>query len=43
MKPPYPEELHCDPDTSALVDRRWSEYFPDGDVEMGDSEKGHLD
>jgi 3-polyprenyl-4-hydroxybenzoate decarboxylase len=43
MKPPYPEELHCDPDTAALVDRRWTEYFPDGDVIMGDSDKGHLD
>jgi 3-polyprenyl-4-hydroxybenzoate decarboxylase len=43
MKPPYPEELFCDPDTAAKVDRRWNEYFPDGDVEMGDSDRGHLD
>jgi UbiD family decarboxylase len=43
LKPPYPEELHCDPETAALVERRWSEYFPDGGVEMGDSERAHLD
>jgi hypothetical protein len=43
MKPPYPEELACDESTSALVDRRWREYFPDGGVEMGDSDRGHLD
>jgi len=43
MKPPYPEELFCDDDTAALVDRRWKEYFPGGGVEMGDSGKGHLD
>ena len=28
MKPWYPEELYCDPETAALVDRRWREYFP---------------
>jgi UbiD family decarboxylase len=28
MKPWYPKELECDPDTKALVDRRWGEYFP---------------
>jgi len=43
MKPPYPKELFCDEDTAALVDRRWKEYFPDGGVEMGDSDRGHLD
>ncbi len=43
MKPPYPEELFCDDDTAALVDRRWKEYFPGGGVEMGDSDRGHLD
>ncbi len=43
MKESYPEELHCDPETAALVDRRWGEYFPRRDVEMGDSERGHLD
>ncbi len=43
IKPPYPDELFCDPDTAALVTRRWKEYFPDGGIEMGDSDKGHLD
>ena len=43
MKPNYPKELFCDPDTSALVSRRWAEYFPGGGVEMGDSDRGHLD
>jgi UbiD family decarboxylase len=43
MKEPYPEELLCDPATAELVDRRWSEYFPGGGVEMGDSDRGHLD
>ena len=38
----YPEELFCDEETSALVDKRWSEYFPEGGVEMGDSSQGHL-
>jgi 3-polyprenyl-4-hydroxybenzoate decarboxylase len=43
MKPGYPDELHCDPETAATVSRRWREYFPGGGVEMGDSERGHLD
>jgi UbiD family decarboxylase len=43
MKPPYPDELFCDPDTADRVTRRWSEYFPDGEVEMGDSDRAHLD
>ena len=42
-KPNYPEELFCDEDTAKLVDRRWNEYFPGGGVEMGDSDRGHLD
>ena len=42
-KASYPEELFCDPDTAATVDRRWTEYFPGGGVEMGDSDVGHLD
>lgn len=42
MKPGYPEELFCDEATAKLVDRRWSEYFPAGNVEMGDSARGHL-
>ena len=43
MKPNYPEELFCDPQTREQVERRWSEYFPKGNVEMGDSDRGHLD
>lgn len=43
MKPGYPEELFCDETTAGTVDRRWSEYFPGGGVEMGDSDRGHLD
>jgi 4-hydroxybenzoate decarboxylase subunit C len=39
----FPRELSCDPDTASLVSRRWREYFPDGRVEMGDSERAHLD
>ncbi|TDI13098.1 MAG: UbiD family decarboxylase [Acidobacteria bacterium] len=43
MKPWYPEELFCDADTAAVVERRWSEYFPGKGVEMGDSDRAHLD
>lgn len=43
MKPNYPEELFCDPDTAATVSRRWNEYFPGGKVAMGDSDRAHLD
>jgi 3-polyprenyl-4-hydroxybenzoate decarboxylase len=43
FKNEYPDELFCDPDTSKTVDDRWTEYFPDGGVEMGDSSTGHLD
>ena len=42
MKPTYPDELFCDPETAQLVSRRWSEYFPSGTVEMGDSDVAHL-
>ncbi len=42
MKAWYPKELTCDPAVAATVSRRWREYFPSG-VEMGDSERGHLD
>ena len=41
-KPSFPAEVSCDPDTAALVTRRWKEYFRDG-MEMGDAERGHLD
>jgi 3-polyprenyl-4-hydroxybenzoate decarboxylase len=43
MKRGYPAELLCDPDTAATVTRRWREYFPGRDVEMGDSDRAHLD
>jgi UbiD family decarboxylase len=43
MKPSYPDEVRCDPATARLVAERWGEYFPDGTVEMGDSERAHLD
>jgi 3-polyprenyl-4-hydroxybenzoate decarboxylase len=43
MKPTYPRELLCDQATAALVTRRWKEYFPSGGVEMGDSDRAHLD
>ena len=42
-KPSFPAEVSCDPDTAALVTRRWKEYFPGGGVEMGDAERAHLD
>ena len=43
MKPWYPKEVTCRPDIAATVTRRWSDYFPSAKVEMGDSERGHLD
>jgi hypothetical protein len=43
LKPWYPKELSSDPETGRLVSARWHEYFPSGTVEMGDSERGHLD
>jgi 3-polyprenyl-4-hydroxybenzoate decarboxylase len=42
LKPGFPEELFCDPDTARRVTERWTEYFPSGGVEMGDSDVGHL-
>lgn len=42
MKPTYPKELFCDPDTAALVSRRWAEYFPTRKVVMGDSDGANL-
>lgn len=42
LKPGFPAELFCRDDTSALVTRRWTEYFPSGGVEMGDSATAHL-
>ncbi len=44
LKPGFPKELSCDDETGgARVTRRWKEYFPSGRVEMGDSERAHLD
>jgi len=42
-KPGYPEELFCDPDTARTVERRWCKYFPAARVEMGPSDRAHLD
>ena len=38
----FPKELFCSDDTARLVERRWTEYFPEG-MEMGDSDTAHLD
>jgi UbiD family decarboxylase len=43
LKPGFPDELFCDEETARTVTNRWSEYFPGGGVEMGDSDRGHLD
>jgi UbiD family decarboxylase len=43
MKPWYPKEVSCREDIAQTVTARWREYFPQRNVAMGDSEKGHLD
>ena len=43
LKPGFPKELAARDDTAALVTSRWKEYFPGGGVEMGDSDRAHLD
>lgn len=43
FKEGYPDELFCDDETAKKVDERWGEYFPKSNVEMGDSDRGHLD
>ena len=43
MKPWYPKELSCRDDIAARVGQRWKDYFPSGRVQMGDSERAHLD
>jgi hypothetical protein len=43
MKPWYPAEVTGDPDIARRVTDRWAEFFPGGRVEMGDSERAHLD
>ena len=35
MKPWYPKEVTCDPDTAATVTDRWKEYFPSGTCRDG--------
>jgi 3-polyprenyl-4-hydroxybenzoate decarboxylase len=42
MKPWYPKELFAHPDVAATVGKRWREYFPAGNVEMGSSDLAHL-
>lgn len=42
LKPGFPKELACDPETAKTVTQRWNEYFPEG-MEMGDSDEAHLD
>jgi hypothetical protein len=42
MKDWYPKELFAAPEVAARVTKRWNEYFPDGRVEMGSSDRGHL-
>jgi len=43
LKPGFPAELFADGATSRRVRDRWREYFPSGKVEMGDSDRAHLD
>jgi UbiD family decarboxylase len=43
MKPWYPKEVSCRHDIAQRVSDRWAEFFPGGNVEMGDAERGHLD
>jgi UbiD family decarboxylase len=42
-KPGFPEELCADAETARKVSERWRHYFPSGKVEMGDSDRAHLD
>ncbi len=41
MKPTYPPEVLCDPDTAKMVTEKWTRYFPQG-MAMGDSDAGHV-
>jgi len=43
LKTGFPNELVCDEATARLVTERWTEYFPSGKVEMGDSNRANLD
>ncbi len=42
LKEGFPEELICDEETARKVDARWTEYFRGEKVEMGDSDRAHL-
>ncbi len=42
LKPDFPKELFCAPAAAERVTRRWHEYFPQGGIEMGDSDRAHL-
>ena len=41
IKPGYPDELITDEQTTEKVTRRWSEYFPDGNVEGKEDPLGY--
>jgi 3-polyprenyl-4-hydroxybenzoate decarboxylase len=41
IKPGYPDELITDEHTTEKVTRRWSEYFPDGNVEGKEDPLGY--
>ncbi|MFN0065526.1 MAG: UbiD family decarboxylase [Chlamydiales bacterium] len=41
MKPSYPEEVLCDPETERWVTEHWKKYFPQG-MEKGNSKNGHV-
>ena len=41
LKPGFPEELFADEETLARVTRRWTEYFPAGDVEGEEDRQGY--
>ena len=43
LKSEFPRKLSCREDIAQRVTRRWNEYFPSRNVEMGDSERAHLD
>lgn len=41
IKPSYPPEVICDPETAKKVTANWSRYFPEG-LTMGESSTGHV-
>ena len=43
LKRNFPDELFCDESTARKVEGRWKEYFVERPVEMGDSDRAHLD